>query len=247
MTIYSRLSQIYDLGWGDFSEYYLHLANQLFQEYNITQAKILDLACGTGTLAIELAHSGHIVKGIDSSPEMIHLAKFKSSGLSNISFEVADMTQFQAGDKYHIIMCTFDSINYVTKVSKLRQMLNRVALSLYNEGLFMFDSNTRWLYRDHHNDSLERELGGQTFIQRCTYNPGKNEAIIEFVFADGTIEVHRQRPYDMKELEPLLLANSFTIIQLFSWFDRRPYSARTEKLFCIAQKPSVANKVTARK
>jgi SAM-dependent methyltransferase len=237
MTIYSRLSQIYDLGWGDFSRHYVDLITELLQEHHITQANILDLACGTGILAIELARKGHIVKGIDSSPEMIHMAKSKSTGLSNISFEVADITRFQTDDTYHLILCTFDSINYITKLSDLRRIFHTTSHALHHEGLFIFDSNTRKLYRSHHNDRVERKLGGQIFVQQCTFNPSRNRAIVKFIFSEGTREVHRQRPYNFEELEPLLLVNGFTIVELFSWFDRRPYSVKTEKLFCVAQKP----------
>ena len=96
MTIYSRLSQIYDLGWGDFSTNYAGLIHELLHDHHIIQARILDLACGTGILAIELARKGHIVKGIDISPEMIRLANSKSTGLPNVFFEVADITDFQS-------------------------------------------------------------------------------------------------------------------------------------------------------
>ena len=71
---YERLSKVYDFGWADFSKQYIVLINELFSEHGITQATILDIACGTGTLAIELAQSGHVVRGIDSSPEMIRIA-----------------------------------------------------------------------------------------------------------------------------------------------------------------------------
>ena len=237
MTVYSRLSQIYDLGWGDFSQNYVSLIDELLQVHHRTRARSLDLACGTGILAIELARKGYIVKGIDFSPEMIHMAKSKSTRLSNVSFEVADMTQFQASDEFQLVLCTFDSVNYITKISGVRKMFHNAVLALRPKGFFIFDSNTRKLYRSHHNDRLESELGGQTFIQQCTYNPGKNKAIVEFIFPDGGREFHEQRPYDFQELEPLLLTNGFAIVELFSWFDRRPYSTKTEKLFCIAQKP----------
>jgi SAM-dependent methyltransferase len=237
MVIYTRLSQVYDLGWGDFPTNYVSLITGLLQEQHINRAKVLDLACGTGILAIELARKGHIVKGIDISPEMIRMAKSKSTGLANVSFEVADMTRLQAEDTYHLVMCTFDSINYITRISDLRKMFRFTAQALRHKGIFIFDSNTRKLYRSHHNDRVERELGGQTFIQQCTFNPGRNRATVEFMFSDGNKEVHKQRPYDFEELEPLLLMNGFTLLELFSWFDRSPYSAKTEKLFCVARRP----------
>jgi SAM-dependent methyltransferase len=227
---------VYDFGWGDFSIKYVDFINDLLYDYNLARARILDLACGTGILAIELAQRGHFVKGIDVSPEMIQRAKSKSSRLPNVSFDVADMTQFEINDTFDLVICTFDSINYIMRAVDLRKMFARVAASLDQKRFFIFDSNTRQLYRNHHQERQERELGGQSFVQECTYDPRRNEAAIRFIFSDGTEEVHKQRPYNLKELEPLLSAAQFEILNVFSWFDRRPYSSKTEKLFCVAQK-----------
>jgi len=236
MRTYKHLSQIYDYGWGDFSKQYVDLINGFLSDSNVMPARILDLACGTGILAVKLAQCGHFVKGLDISPEMIDIAKSKSSKLSNVSFEVADMTQFQVSEKFDLVTCTFDSINYLMRIDDLKKMFKNVASALDRKGFFIFDSNTRQLYLSYHQEKQDRELGGQSLVQECTYDPGKNEATIKFLFSNGASEVHKQRPYGLKELRSLLAATDFNILHLFSWFDRRPYSSRTEKLFCIAQK-----------
>jgi len=236
MSIYKHLSRVYDLGWSDFSRQYENFINRFLRERNVTRARILDLACGTGTLAVGLARGGHTVKGIDISTEMIAVAKSKLSKLANVSFEVGDMTQFQVDDTYDLVTCTFDSINYLMRAEELRQMFHNVASFLNEGGFFIFDSNTEKLYRSYHKEKRERKLGKQSLVQECAYDPDKKEATVKFLFSDGASEVHKQRPYGLKELGPLLAAAHFNILHLFSWFDRKPYSSRTEKLFCIAQK-----------
>lgn len=52
MRIYECLSQVYDLDWGKFAKQYLKLIDELLSERGIGQARILDLACGTGTLRV---------------------------------------------------------------------------------------------------------------------------------------------------------------------------------------------------
>ncbi len=79
MKPYERLSQVYNTGWGDFSEQYFGWINELLRERGPVQAKVLDLAHGTGTLALDLAKCGHVVRGIDISPEMISKGKAKSA------------------------------------------------------------------------------------------------------------------------------------------------------------------------
>jgi len=237
---YERLSKVYDFGWADFSKQYIGLINELFSEHGITQATILDIACGTGTLAIELAQSGHVVHGIDSSPEMIRIAKSKSKSksikLSNLLFDVQDMTRFNVDGKFDLVTCTYDSINYIRKLNDLREMLFRVASVLHERGLFIFDSNTKQLYLSHSDETYKRELNGHSFIQHCSYDSTRNVATTVFSFSDGTYEIHKQRPYDYDELGPLLKHAGFHVVHLFSWFERMPYSSNTPKLFCVAEK-----------
>ena len=140
---YQRLSKVYDSGWGDFSIQYVDLINELLEERGLKKAGILDLACGTGILALKLARCGHTIHGIDISPEMISVAKSKSIGLPDLSFEIQDMVRFNTDTKFDLVTCTFDSINYIRKLSNLRKMLFRVASVLHERGLFIFDSNTK--------------------------------------------------------------------------------------------------------
>jgi SAM-dependent methyltransferase len=236
MTIYERLSVIYDSGWGDFSLHYTGLVDEIFLERGVKKARVLDLACGTGVLAIDLARKGHTVHGIDIAPAMVSRAREKSKGMRDISFAVADITDYRAEGEFDLVLCTYDSINYVLMLRDLRRMLKNVAAALRPGGLFLFDSNTKRLYRHHHGYAQERELDGHAFVQECLYDSRRNRGITRFLFPDGTYEQHTQRPYDMNELEPLLDAAGLKVTGVFSWFDRKPYSAKTEKLFCMAEK-----------
>ena len=236
LTPYERLSQVYDAGWGDFSIQYVNLINELLDERGLVQAKILDIACGTGILAIELAQCGHVVHGIDISPEMISVAKTKSIGLSNLSFDIQDMVRFNVDGNFDLVTCTFDSINYILKLGDLRDTLFRVTSVLYESGLFIFDSNTKHLYLSHSDQTQKRELNGQSFIEHCSYDSIRNKAAIVFSFSNGTYEIHKQRPYNYDELDPLLRRAGLNVIHLFSWFNIIPYMSNTAKLFCVAEK-----------
>ena len=236
MKPYKRLSQVYDSGWGDFSEQYAPWLHILLSERGLTQARVLDLACGTGTMAVELAKRGHDAHGIDISPNMIGRAKAKVTTLFSVSFDVQDMIRFKVDGKYDLVTCTYDSINYICNLTDLRKMLVRVASALSEAGLFIFDSNTERLYQSHADEAIMRELNGQQFIEECRYDSACNEATTTFSFSDGTYEIHKQRPYDYDELEPLLRSAGLQVLHLFSWFDMIPYSLETAKLFCVAEK-----------
>jgi 2-heptyl-1-hydroxyquinolin-4(1H)-one methyltransferase len=57
---------------------------------------VLDAGCGEAALALHMAALGHNTVGLDASPTAIELAKAEAArqGLTNASFEVADITDF---------------------------------------------------------------------------------------------------------------------------------------------------------
>ncbi len=131
---YEELSQIYDKGWGFFGESYFRLVKELFRESFLKHRRILDVACGTGILALKLAQKGFSVVGIDSSPQMIALAQAKVKPGLSLSFKVQDMKELNIKDSFDLIFCTFDSINYLLSKSDISYFLARVNSALKSSG-----------------------------------------------------------------------------------------------------------------
>lgn len=233
---YQRLSRIYDIDWGKFALRYVELINETIAKRKIERAKILDLACGTGNLAVKLAREGYIVKGMDISREMIQIAQNRAVDLKNISFDVQDMTKFKVETQYDLVTCTFDSINYLLEVVDINTMISNVAYVLRESGLFIFDFNTEQQYLKNHHGSYKKEIDGEVFIQRAFYSPEEKIAITEFEFTDGEIERHLQRPYSLAQIENFLTKSSFKMEEVFAGFNRQPYDQESERLICVAQK-----------
>ena len=72
-----------------------------------TNATILDIGCGTGSLSVVLAGLGHTVTGIDLSPSMIALARTKATALGlQVEFHVMDAASPQLPlNHYDAIVC----------------------------------------------------------------------------------------------------------------------------------------------
>ena len=95
----------------------------LVKKYLKPSSKILDLACGSGTLAISLANDGYNVSGLDLSKEIIEVAKEKMiTNHVEIPFSVKDMTSFNYDEKFDVIIldpprkgCDIKVINAILK------------------------------------------------------------------------------------------------------------------------------------
>lgn len=109
-------------------------------EYLKKNDKVLDLACGSGTLAMLLNTNGYEVDGLDLSESMINIAKEKAKmNHNNINFYVEDMTSFKLDKKYNVITCYFDSLNHLSTYEMVTKTFDRVWEHLEDDGLFIFD------------------------------------------------------------------------------------------------------------
>ncbi len=237
VSIYERLSAVYDLDWGSWSRQYVSFLDQTLKQEGMQEARIIDLACGTGNLAIELAELGHSVQGVDICPEMIEVAKTKmvSADSDPPRFEVADMASLRIVDEFDCATCTFDALNYLLTTEQVRAMFHGVARLLAPRGLFVFDCVTEQLFRHHHGDSFKRKLGGVSFSQKLRYDRARRIARTVFKFSDGVEETHLQRPYNLEEMSAILDETGFEIVKALSGFYNQPYTSESERLICVAR------------
>ncbi len=232
---YEELSQIYDKGWGFFGQSYFRLVKELFRESFFSHRRILDVACGTGILALKLAQQGFSVVGIDNSPQMIALAQAKVKPELSLFFKVQDMKELNTKEPFDLIFCTFDSINYLLSEGDVAHFLARVNSALKSSGFFMFDSVTEVLCNKHYREH-RRKVGGVRFLEKFGYYPRRKIAITTFQFEDGSEELHLQKPYGLRELAPLLYNSGFIICDKFSSPEGESYRSGSERLVCITRK-----------
>lgn len=103
-----------------------------------------DLACGTGSTAIELAKRGIKVFAIDLSPAMCRLTRQKAAQ-AGIALEVVrgDMRSFRLPVAVDLVTCEFDALNHVPDRLDLATVARSVARALQPGGFFFFDVNNR--------------------------------------------------------------------------------------------------------
>ncbi len=237
---YSRLSEHYDLGWGDFAESCQRFVLSTLHEHGLDTGRILELACGTGILAITLAKAGYEVLGIDRSLEMVTLANEKAAFVNGVRFAIADMRLRVSERAFDGALCLFDSVNYLATIEDVSEMLATVSAALATDGLFIFDFNRPLIYSAHHGKTLYRKIRGGILRQKLHYDPEARIARTQFHFPDGDTETHIQRAYEMDELEPLLDGSNFAVEGCFSSFSRQRVSLASERIICVCLKKALS-------
>jgi len=164
MDSYSSISGIYDL-WQEQNdpEKWVLYAEKIIEKHLMktkgdgTGQKfiLLDLGCGTGSIAIKMAEKGYEVIGIDKSSEMLSIARDKNKS-EMVQFVCQDITEFELYGTVDIIICFLDTVNHITNKKDLKKMFSLCKNYLNQGGIMIFDIATP-LY-------FEQSLGNNTFF-----------------------------------------------------------------------------------
>ena len=146
---YSSFARYYDclthnVDYAGRADYFCTLLKKLNHDAGIT----LDLACGTGSLTVELAKRGLDVYGVDGSMSMLSVAHQKAAdeGL-DILFLCQQMQSIDLYGTVDTIVCALDSINHITSENDVLKTFERVSLFLNPGGLFVFDMNSIYKHK----------------------------------------------------------------------------------------------------
>lgn len=209
--MYKTLAYYYDELLGDNDSLKLWI-NQL--EKNIKGKKVLELACGSGELAIMLAKKGYDVFATDLSSSMIEVAE-KKVHLPNLKFDVMDMTNFQINEKYDAIICFCDSFNYLNNYNEVSLMIKNVYNHLNENGVFIFDTHHSERLNEFENEYIEEGYVNDLAYSWTILSDKINNTLMEhfaFYTTEGLIEEdHLQHVFDIVELKKLMLEGNYQV------------------------------------
>lgn len=174
----------------------------------------LDICCGTGSLLKFVCKKGYSATGVDISKHQLHHARQNAPRARLIA---QDIRKLALPQKYDIITCLFDSLNYLTLKQDLFNVFSRVHRYLAKGGLFAFDMNTfEGLLDEWHRTSATHDRGF-TLIVESSFNPKKALGLCRITgfIKEGKRfrkfqEEHTERGYRPKEIETLLTKARFS-------------------------------------
>lgn len=243
MNAYTSFAQVYDLFmdnvpyemWGEY------LA-QLFKEYGIEDGLLLDLGCGTGKLTRIMAEKGYDMIGVDYSYEMLDIAKSESE--EAILYLLQDMREFELYGTVRGIYSACDCMNYILEENELRSVFKLVNNYLDPGGVFVFDVNTPYKYREllAENTIAENRDEG-SFIWENYFD--EDEQINEYDLTlyikeeDGRFirfeETHFQRCYELSMIRRLLEEAGLEFVAMYDAYTKEPVSEESEKVLFVAR------------
>ena len=242
---YESLAASYDRLTNDVPyEAILAFYHQILDRYGLSPASAVDLACGTGSMALLLAEAGLSVTGVDQSEEMLTLAADKAAELENPPYFIRQkMEKLRLPMPVDLVVCCLDGVNYVTEPAALREAFSRVCKALNPGGLFLFDVNS---------EAKLRGLDGQIFLDEddevfCLWRAEFDETTrvctygMDIFQKQGRLwqrsrEEHLEYAYRTQELTQWLGEAGFTQIEVYG--DRRLEAPAPDeqRIFIAAQK-----------
>ena len=189
----------------------------------IEKELILDLGCGTGVLTELLARKGYDMIGIDLSQEMLNRAiEKRDASKLPILYLQQDMREFELYGTVKAVVSVCDSLNYLLEDEDVIQTFRLVNNYLDPQGLFIFDFNTVYKYKEVIGDATIAENREDcSFIWENYYHEQEkiNEYEITFFIKEGEFyrrfeETHFQRGYTVEEMQDFLLKAGLEFISM---------------------------------
>lgn len=237
MSDYEKLARFYDGVTGN-QKQSAALIYKLINEYHPEAQTLMDAACGTGSHLVHL--SKHFVtSGLDICPEMLSIAYTKLSG---VPLYQSDMTKFNFGKVYDVIICMNDSINHLTKRESWLKLFKNIFNNLESNGVFIFNVNT--LYNLNRLSDLPPDIHqfkNNYLITKVRYKKNNlyewDLRLFEYLL-ENQYSLHQSILYQIshKKVEiRQLLSSVFKKIYIFD-SQQKIASPRCERLYCVAIK-----------
>lgn len=214
MSYYSVLAPLYDAFMEDFPyARYASLCVALFEEAKAPVKSVLDLACGTGTLACLLAEKGYDLVACDASPEMLGEAMKKGQG-GNPLFICQEMAELDLFGTVSAAVCSLDGINHIPPEA-LEGVFSRLRLFVEPGGPFIFDVNTEGKLINQDGACFCQEVEGALCIWQAEFSQGRSDFYTELFRQEGKLwrresAFHSEYVHRPEELEKALLAAGFS-------------------------------------
>ncbi len=161
-----------------------------------------------------------------------------------ILYLLEDMRELELYGSVRAVVSVCDSMNYILEEADLREVFSRVHEYLEEDGVFIFDLNTVYKYRDLLGETTiaeNREEGSFIWENYFDEESAVNEYDLTlYIREDGESyrrfeEVHYQRAYDLKTIGRLLSDAGMELLAAYDAFTKEPVRDDSERIYVVAR------------
>lgn len=243
MSFYSELSKAYDIVFPMDTETLSFLCEGLNES-----AKVIDIACGSGSYAAALADKKYNVIGIDLDSSMIKLAENKK-GSNNVEFRNMDMKDIKkeyGHKKFDLIYCIGNSIAHLKDKSEIKNLIKDMYDLLNEKGVAIIQivNYDRILkYNVKSLPTIDRSSSGVKFVRN--YRHSSDESIIYFdteliISEQGTETKYENSvpllPIQSSELSKMMEETGFCSVETYGDFSKEEFNDKSFALVLRAYK-----------
>ena len=247
MEAYTSFAKVYDTFMDNvpYEEWAEYLA-ELLQEYDIEDGLVLDLGCGTGSLTEILATKGYDMIGADGSAEMLEIAmEKKAQSGHDILYLLQDMREFELYGTVRAVVSVCDCVNYITDEKELEQVFRLVNNYLDPEGIFIFDFNTKYKYKEILGEqTIAEDREDCSFIWDNYYY--EDESMNEYELTlfikeqDSNLyrkyqEMHYQKAYTLDAMRELIEWSGLEFVTAYDAYTRKAPTETSERICVVAR------------
>ena len=225
MNAYHALAASYDRLTNDVDyEAIVAFYHEVLNKEGLRPKSAVDLACGTGSVALILARMGYRVTAVDMSEEMLTVALQRAMEQERMPMFVCQkLQQLQLPKAVDMAVCALDGLDYILDPNDCKEAIRRVYKTLNPGGIFIFDVNTP--------EKLQA-MDGQVFLDEdddvycvwrgefdeesniCTYGMDLFQRHADVW--ERSFEEHREYAYSLEQLTGYLKDAGFTHIRVYA-------------------------------
>ena len=246
MEAYTSFAEVYDTfmdnvpyeEWADYLE-------ERLKEYGVKDGLVLERGCGTGSMTELLAEKGYDMIGVDKSEDMLEIAMEKriESG-HDILYLLQNMQEFELYGTVKAVVSVCDSVNYITEKAELEEVFRLVNNYLDPQGIFIFDFNTEYKYREIlGNQVIAEDREECSFIWENYYDHTSmiNEyELTLFVQEEDDLyrkyqESHFQKAYTLRDIRSMIEASGLKFVTAYDAYTQKAPMHNSERITVIAR------------
>ena len=246
----TEFAKVYDvlmdhISYEEWADYIAERLNKNKMQSNL----VLELGCGTGNMTRSMAGKGYDMIGIDSSEEMLSIARELSEGKEDgILYLCQDMREFELYGTVAAVISVCGSINYILEEEDLVKVFRLVNNYLDSDGLFIFDLDTPFAYEKVLGDTtfaMNREEG--SFIWENCFYPEEmiNEVNLTFfvpqrlkddhILYDKLEETQVRRAYSVDTIRRLLTEAGMEWVAAYHELSLEKPRKDSERIYILAK------------